>query len=130
MDAINRHQDISLFGHRAHYARIEAAHATGIADAVELRGALHPSERPIAVIEMERVRLTWHRPNLAAADEQRLQALVRDVLAQDPHNPDFADPARLHLARALGYGVNFLPLLSGNAWNLPYDVITVPLEHA
>ena len=128
VDAINRQQDIAMAGQRAYYAHLEEAHGTGIAEAVAIRGTLHPSERLICIIEMERVRLTWHRPNLAAADENRLQELVRGILEQQPGNPDYADPARLHLARALGIGINFLPLIDDRAWDLPYDVVTRPLN--
>ena len=91
---------------------------------------MHPSERQISIIEMERDRLTWHRPSLAATDEDRLQQLARDVLAEHPGNPDFADPARLHLARAIGIGIHFLPLIDDQAWDLPYDVITTTLAVA
>jgi AcrR family transcriptional regulator len=128
MDAINRHQDISIPGYRAHLSRLEEAYGTGIAEAISIRAAMHPSERLISVIEMERARLTWHRPNLAAADEDRIQRLAEQVLAIDPGNLDFADPARLHLARAIGIGVNFLPLVDEQAWDLPYDVVTIPLN--
>lgn len=127
MDAINRHQDIAMPGQHAYLARLEAIYGTGIAEAIAIRGAMHPSERSINIIEMERVRLTWHRPNLAAADEDRLQNLLQAILAKDPAHPDYADPAGVHLARALGIGICFLSLIDDQAWDLPYDVITTPL---
>lgn len=130
MDAIDRQQDVAFPAQREYLARLEQAHGTGIAEAVAIRGTMHPSERRLNVIEMERNRLTWHRPELAAADEARLQQLARDALADQPGNPDFADPARLHLARAIGIGTHFLPLVDDQAWDLPYDVITTPLDTA
>ncbi len=128
MDAINRHQDIAMPAQRAYLARLERNYGTGIAEAIAIRGTMHPSERAINVIDMERARLTWHRQNLAAADEDRLQQVVREVLAQDPSNPDFTDPARIHLGRALGVGIALLPLLCDEAWEPPYDVITIPMN--
>ena len=128
VDAINRHQDITFPGQRAYLARLERAYGVGIAEAVVIRDTFHPAELPIAVIEMERMRLIWHRPHLAAAEEERLQTVVREVLLEQPGNLDFADPARLHLARAMGLGISFLPLISQTAWDLPYDVVTIPLN--
>ena len=128
VDAINRHQDIAMPAQGEYLARLEQAYGTGIAEAIAIRGTMHASERIINVIEMERARLTWHRPNIAAADEDRLQELVREVLARDPANVEFSDPARVHLARALGIGVSFVPLIDEVAWNLPYDVITIPMN--
>ena len=130
MEAINRQQDIAFPAQRDYLARLEAAYGTGIAEAIAIRSTMHPSERQISIIEMERDRLTWHRPSLATADEDRLQQLARDVLAEHPGNPDFADPARLHLARAIGIGIHFLPLVNDQAWDLPYDVITTTLDMA
>jgi AcrR family transcriptional regulator len=130
MDAINRQQDITFPAQREYLARLERTYGTGIAEAIAIRGTMHPSERAINVIEMERARLTWHRPNLAAADEERLQEVVREALAQDPTSPDFTDPARIHLARALGIGIAFLPLLCDKAWDLPYEVVTIAMNEA
>ena len=127
MDAIDRQQDIALPSHREHLARLEAAHGTGIAEAIAIRGTMHPSERLQNVIEMERARLTWHRPELAAADEARLQQVIHGILAKDPAHPDYSDPAGVHLARSLGLGISFLPLIDDEAWDLPYDVITTTL---
>lgn len=127
MDAINRQQDIALPGQRAYLARLEERYGVGVAEAIAIRDTMHPREYLINVIDMEHLRLTWHRPNLAAKEEARLQNLVREVLAIDPANQDFADPARLHISRALGVGIGMLPLIDGQAWQLPYDVATTPL---
>jgi len=128
MDAINRHQDITMPGQRAYLARLEQAHGVGIAEAVAIRDTMHPRERLINMIEIERARLTWHRPNLAAADEDRLQRLRQEVLQVDPGNRDFADPARLHFGRAVGLGITALPLVVDQAWDQPYDVVTIPMS--
>ena len=127
IDAINRQQDIALPGQRAYLARLEERYGVGVAEAIAIRDTMHPREYLINVIDMEHLRLTWHRPNLAAEEEARLQNLVREVLANDPTNQDFADPARLHISRALGVGIGLLPLIDGQAWQLPYDVATTPL---
>jgi len=127
VDAINRQQDIALPGQRAYLARLEERYGVGVAEAIAIRDTMHPREVPINVIDMEHVRLTWHRPNLAAEEEARLQDLVREVLAVDPDNPDFTEPARIHLGRAIGIGIGMLPLISEEAWQLPYDVTTTPM---
>jgi AcrR family transcriptional regulator len=128
VDAVNRHQDIAMPSQREYLGHLDQAYGTGIAEAIAIRGTMHPSERIINVIEMERARLTWHRPNIAAADEDRLQQLIQGILDQDPANAEFSDPARVHLARSLGIGVSFLSLIDDAAWQLPYDVITIPMS--
>jgi AcrR family transcriptional regulator len=128
MDAINRQQDITIPGQRAYLTRLEQTHGVGIAEAVAIRDTMHPRERLINIIEIERARLTWHRPNLAAADEDRLQRLRQEVLQVDPGNRDFADPARLHFGRAVGLGITLLPLVDDRAWDQPYDVVTTPMS--
>ena len=128
MDAYLKQQDIAMMAQREYLARLEKRYGVGIAEAVAIRGALHPAEHAVNVIEIERVRLSWHRGNLLLDEEARLAHLRASVLAQDPTNRDFIDPARLHLARAVGIGISFLPVLTAKAWDLPYDVVTIPLS--
>ena len=128
MDAINRHQDIAMPGQRATITLVEQEHGLGIAEAVAIRDTMHPRERMANIIEMERVRLTWHRPNLAAQDEERLQKFLAETLVVKPGYVDFIDRARVHVGRAMGVGISFLPLVNDDAWRLPYDVISVPLN--
>ena len=128
MDAINRHQDIAMPGQRATITLVEQEHGLGIAEAVAIRDTMHPRERMANIIEMERVRLTWHRPNLAAQDEERLQKFLAETLVVKPGYVDFIDRARVHVGRAMGVGISFLPLVNDDAWRLPYDVISVPFN--
>ena len=127
LDAIKRNQDIAMPGQREYLQRMETKHGVGVAEAVAIRDAMRPQERRACVIDIEHTRMTWHNPALAEVEEQRLQALAAQVLAQEPDHPDFADPANMHVARAMGLGISFLPLLVDNAWDLPFDVVTVPL---
>ncbi|MFM8349429.1 MAG: TetR/AcrR family transcriptional regulator, partial [Actinomycetales bacterium] len=127
LDAISRDQDIALPSQREYLQRLEATYGVGIAEAVAIRDTMRPLERRICIVDMEHARMAWHNPALIAVEEQRLQALTEQVLAQDPNHPDFSDPANLHVARAMGLGISFLPLLADNAWDLPFDVVTVPL---
>lgn len=127
LDAILRDQEIGLRGQREYLQRMEALHGVGIAEAIAIRGTMSPHDRRICVIDMEHARMTWHNTNLAEVEEERLQELARSVLAAEPNHPDFSDPAHLHAARAMGLGVSFLPLIVDTAWDLPYDVVTIPL---
>lgn len=127
LDAILRDQEIGLRGQREYLQRMEALHGVGIAEAIAIRGTMSPHDRRICVIDMEHARMTWHNTKLAEVEEERLQELARSVLAAEPNHPDFSDPAHLHVARAMGLGVSFLPLIVATAWDLPYDVVTIPL---
>ena len=127
LDAIKRDQDITIPGQREYLQRLETTYGVGIAEAVAIRDTMHPRERSNCVIDMEHARMAWHNPAITEVDEQRLQALAAQVLAQEPEHPDFRDPANMHIARAVGLGISFLPLLAENAWDLPFDVVTIPL---
>lgn len=76
---------------------------------------------------MERVRLTWHRPGPAAADETRLQEVVAGIHEQQFGNVEYAEPARLHLVRALGISINYMPLIGNEGRDLPYGFVAIPL---
>ena len=97
-------------------------HGAGVAEAVMIRHILHPQTRTPVVMNLEQSRVSWHYPELAAALRQ-----ARDAAIDAPHATEAA-LSRHQLGLATGYGFMLLGLLDTTAWQLPFDVVSVPLE--
>ena len=79
------------------------------------------------VIGLEQYRLTRHHEQLRADVEAEQAAVQSAYLESLAHLPQAEARARLHLELAMGMGTVLLSQLVVNSWQLPYDVITVPL---
>ena len=123
VDAAARQQAIA-FRTNDHFTRsISAQYGAGIAAAVDLREFLHPEVHVQRAIYAEQTRISWHDEELRQQLELEIEAFVGDL---DPEARPSA--ARAHLEFATGLGYALLPLLLGDAWTLPFDVVTRPLE--
>lgn len=105
-----------------------AAHGEGIAEAVVIREFQRPHLSLARAIHLEQVRLALHDERLRQVQWGELDALVAESTANDPTWHPAASPAHLHLSVAIGLGVACLPMLVPDAWQLPYDVVTIPLN--
>ena len=123
VDAAARQQAIA-FRTNDHFTRsISAQYGAGIAAAVDVREFLHPEVSVQRAIYAEQTRISWHDEGLQQQLELEIEAFVR-VLDPDARPSE----ARVHLEVATGLGYALLPLLLGDAWTLPFDVVTRPLE--
>lgn len=107
---------------------IIASHGEGIAEAVVIREFQRPHLRLARAINMEQVRLALHDERLREVQWGELDALVVDATSTDPDWHPAASPAHLHMSVAIGLGAACLPMLVPQAWQLPYDVVAVPLN--
>ncbi|MBU6243894.1 MAG: TetR/AcrR family transcriptional regulator [Actinomycetales bacterium] len=105
-----------------------AAHGEGIAEAVVIREFQRPHLSLARAIHLEQVRLALHDERLRQVQWGELDALVAESTASDPTWHPAASPAHLHLSVAIGLGAACLPMLVPDAWQLPYDVVTVPFN--
>lgn len=127
IDAAARLQAIAMRGHHAVHEQIATEHGDAIATASRIRAVMHPDEAASVAVDLERVRLTWHDPVLAEREEDNLRAFAAEMRTTGTDPATFATDEDVHLAYALGIGVELLPILAPDAWDLPYDVVTVPL---
>ena len=109
-------------------AGIAANRSVGIADAAMIREIMRPGRASVRTITLEQCRLSWHDPNMLAVFETALSDPA--ILAQAAYPGSTPDQARgwLHVEFGRGLGSAVLADLHPQAWDLPYDVVLVPLN--
>lgn len=126
LEATRRQQTMAFAANDAFLQEVAQGHGRGIAEAVAIRELQKPHLAYARSIAMEQLRLSWHNRELKAAQEADLDAVVA-ALAESGGSR-FPDTAPVvHFAYAVGLGMAALPLLLPGSWELPYDVMTVPL---
>lgn len=111
----------------AYQQKVATEHSPGVAEAVMMREFMRPGREIERVIGLEQYRLTRHHEQLRADVEAEQAAVQSAYLESLAHLPQAEARARLHLELAMGMGTVLLSQLVVNSWQLPYDVITVPL---
>lgn len=127
IDATRRQQAIALRANHEYISRIAARHGAGIADAVTLREFQRPGREALRAHLLEQIRISWHEPDLMAAQAAELDAFLQESFAADAPRTRRQLPAYFHFGYALGLGAPALTILYPGCWTLPYDVVTVPL---
>lgn len=128
VDATRRQHARNWRANEVFHQGIAAVHGPGIAEAVVIREFQRPDLRGYRAISLEQVRMALHDERLREVQWGELELLVAQALAEDPNWAAAGTPAHLHLSVAIGLGVTVLPILAPEAWLLPYDVVTVPLD--
>ncbi|MBU6246098.1 MAG: TetR family transcriptional regulator, partial [Actinomycetales bacterium] len=108
--------------------RINERCAPGMADAVLMREIMRPDLRHVRAASLEHLRLARHDDRLREVLWGELDKLVADEQAADPDWERGTSAAHLHMSVALGLGVTALPLLAPDAWQLPFQHVTIPLS--
>ena len=127
LDATRRQQADSWRANDAFQQKIADLHGHAIADAVAIRELQRPEYHAQRALYLEQIRLSWHDASLRDAQGAEYDAFIAEARAIDPTGVPIDDPAALHVSIAVGFGLALLPLLLPNAWDLPYDVVTIPL---
>jgi AcrR family transcriptional regulator len=130
LDASRRQQAVAYRNYDEYQTSIRTTHGMGIADALALREVQRPEASLQRSTYLEKVRLSWHDEELRASLALEFDAFVADATAADPDWAPANSPSSLHMSIALGQGISLLPTLAPNIWELPYDVITIPLAEA
>ena len=123
LDATSRQNAIAFRETEAFMVDIARQYGTGIAEAVTIRESQRVGREGLRAVALEGVRLSWHDERMKQATEAVLTAF--EVEAHASGSPFMAD--NFHFGYAIGLGILVLPILTPNAWKLPYDVMTVPL---
>lgn len=123
VDAAARQQAIAYRTNDAFTTSISEQHGTGVAEAVTMREFMHPDLVRPRAIYAEEVRISWHDAELMHRHETAIEEFLEDM-----GGPSREDAAQTHVSYALGLGLALLPLLARDAWKLPFDVVTRPLE--
>ena len=107
--------------------RMMEKHSPGIAEAIMMREFMRPGREVERGIGLEQFRLAWHDEQLASDIEAEQAAVVTGYLESVAHLPVGEALARLRIEFAMGMGTVMLAQLIPESWQLPYDVVTVPL---
>lgn len=100
----------------------------GVGQAVMLREMMRPGRATLRTITLEQLRLANHEPELMHSIEQAVKATADQLHAILPPGIDAA--TAVHFGLATGDGPLLLADWQPQAWNLPYDVVTCPLNDA
>lgn len=111
----------------AYQQRMAHAHSPGIAETIMLREYMRPGREVERVIGLEQYRLAWHDAAMRAALHSE-QLPMREAFLREHADLAVGEArALLHVELAMGMGPVLLAQLVPEAWELPYDVVTVPL---
>jgi hypothetical protein len=127
LDATRRQQAVAWRANAEYQSKIADLHGHPIADAVAIRELQRPEVRTQRALYLEQIRLSWHDPALRDAQSAEYDRYIDDARDTDLGGLPFDNPAALHLSIAVGFGLALLPILLPEAWDLPYDVVTIPL---
>lgn len=128
LDAISRQIVFATHENERYQKRMRQRHGVGIAEAMIMREFQRPEFQRDRGLGFEVHRTSWHDAALRSltmrvAEEanyaERTPALIIGH-AKDP-------AAMLSWEIAMGLGTPYLPALNPEVWQLPYDVVTVPL---
>lgn len=127
VESTQQHAQISLAANAEFITDAAARYGQGVAEAATIQVFMRPERRLLQALNLEQLRVGWHDPILRRTTKQEFTAHVRTVLA--PVVPADRDAtAYAYVGLAMGTGVVVTALLVPEAWDLPYDVVTVPLE--
>jgi AcrR family transcriptional regulator len=126
IDAARRRQEAAVAHSIAWLNEMSARQGRARAEATFIRGVLHPSRWSHHRISGEELHLALREQELAAVFEATAASFARENLgAVTPITLGYA-----HSARAIGEGLGLLLLLDPDAWQLPFEVVLVPLQAA
>ena len=129
LDACEVQRRPGFEANEAFLSRLTASRGRGVAEAVLIREFMHPDAEGPRTLTLEQVRVAWHDTRLRDSLTRQAEEFVNSLRESPTGVPAGRDPvAYFHLATAIGLGLVLLPRLDPEAWRLPYDVMTVPLE--
>ena len=99
-----------------------------IAEAVLLREFMRPGREHLWVFALEQYRLSWHDRDMREAVAASMAEAIANRMESDPTRTPEQWQATLFVAAAQGIGTMLLGSCYDQAWTLPYQVMTIPLN--
>lgn len=124
-DAVKRQNEVGFQVNHEFTQALRAEHGLGMSEAVLLREFQLPSHRVPRTMALEQVRLAWH-DDLLMRQANAILDEYRAGLLEDP-TWQFEGEADFFLNYAITLGVALMPALAPQAYDLPFDVVTIPL---
>ena len=102
--------------------------SSGAAEAVLYRELMRPGREHLRAFSLEQYRLSWHDPDMRASVAHAMSDVIKARMDADPTRPHRELRADVFIGAAQGVGVLLMASLYPDAWSLPYQHITVPLN--
>ena len=102
--------------------------SSGAAEAVLYRELMRPGREHLRAFSLEQYRLSWHDPDMRASVAHAMSDVITSRLEADPMRPRRELQADVFIGAAQGVGVLLMASIYPDAWTLPYQHITVPLN--
>ena len=102
--------------------------SSGAAEAVLYRELMRPGREHLRAFSLEQYRLSWHDPDMRASIAHAMSDVIKARTAADPTRPRRELQADVFIGAAQGVGVLLMASLYPDAWSLPYQHMTVPLN--
>jgi AcrR family transcriptional regulator len=126
-DAITQHQSILMQEQNAAVLALSAHTPPAIVDAAVIQRSLHPDREASRAVGMEYLRMARYHPRIASHLQATRNAIIDQIQAAQPDHPRQDIEGWVHYGLAIGAGLGVLPLLYGDATNLPFNVVLEPL---
>ena len=102
--------------------------SSGAAEAVLYRELMRPGREHLRAFSLEQYRLSWHDPDMRASVAHAMSDVIKARMDADPKRPRRELQADVFIGAAQGVGVLLVASLCPDAWSLPYQHFTVPLN--
>ncbi|MFM9135253.1 MAG: helix-turn-helix domain-containing protein [bacterium] len=108
--------------------QMQATASAGAAEAVLYRELMRPGREHLRGFPLEQYRLSWHDPYMSASVAHAMSDVVAARMDADAtrSRPDLQ--AEVFVGVAQGVGVLLMASVYPDAWKLPYQHITIPLN--
>lgn len=127
LDASDRSTEQSANANNEFWRTLASRRSEGIAQATIIREYMTPARKQARTVMMEQCRLSWHDSELLTSGQKAFTDAVWQIANENPDRPAAQLRAYVYTGLALGLGVAVLADLHPGAWQLPYDVVTVPI---
>lgn len=127
VDATARRHKAAFDSTAAHLADLQKRRGMGVAEATVIKTLMQPGIEVQRAVQLEQYRLGWYDPSLGAELDKAMSQYLEQSWSQVSETVGESVAAQQHLDLALGIGATVLPALLPDAWELPFDVVTVPL---
>jgi AcrR family transcriptional regulator len=129
LDATRRQNEAGLELNNAFVNGLRAEHPVAIAEAVLAREAQLPGREVARSMALEQIRLGWHHPELADAQQRSLDEFRAELLKTVGWDR-YESETDFFLQFALSWGLYLMPFLNPEVHRLPYDAVLGPLYAA
>ena len=102
--------------------------SSGAAEAVLYRELMRPGREHLRAFSLEQYRLSWHDPDMRASVTHAMSDVIKARMDADPTRPRRELQADVFIGAAQGVGVLLMASIYPDAWALPYQHITVPMN--